>query len=84
MGAIKGFIIDNKFIKETSIDDCVNKNTCAFCHNRYKDIILITRAGIGFCSIECVETFMINWRKADDEDNCQVNLEKSSSVIELV
>ena len=56
---VYGILIDNKFVRNANINECINKDKCVSCKNAYKDIVLITKTGIGFCSKECMEQFNV-------------------------
>lgn len=60
------FRISGKNIKSTNINNCINRDKCIGCKKSYHLVIYITKTGLGFCSIECMENFISKWRIDDD------------------
>ena len=59
--------VNGKVLKMETIDKCINKDKCMSCKKPYIDMVYITKTGLGFCSIECMETFIQEWRKPGDD-----------------
>ncbi len=70
---VHGIKINDIILKSTDMQNCINKNACMGCKKPYFDIILITKTGIGFCSKDCMEQFILQWRTKDNISDCLEN-----------